>query len=242
MHCNIRKEKFPMMTKLFEKWSAALVFAILLHLGVIFLLYINSYENRTNDMEHSRKSTEEIISTNIENNHLSAKTQTQITTLDTAKKHLDIDHIQVKDLSSSEKIIIEIETKIPNKSLEITNYIPAHSVESETTNHQKLQKNNDKLEKERNINVLPSNFYRDDLAYIKDDVGLLNIDIPIPNSEPKIEREYNLIKSEIEETNDKLSDAINEVKKYNQRKIDDIQQKNNEYIHNSENNNLIDAK
>ena len=90
--------------------------------------------------------------------------------------------------------------------------------------------------------MLPSNFYRDDLAYIKDDVGLLNIDIPIPNSEPKIEREYNLIKSEIEETNDKLSDAINEVKKYNQRKIDDIQQKKNEYIHNSENNNLIDAK
>ncbi len=55
-----------MMTQFFKKWSAALVFAILLHLDIIFLFYVNSYENRTNNIDHGQKLTEDpIIITSI---------------------------------------------------------------------------------------------------------------------------------------------------------------------------------
>ena len=61
-----------MMSQFFKKWSAALVFAILLHLGIFFLFYINSYENRTNNMVNSQEFIEDTtMRTNIEKDYLS---------------------------------------------------------------------------------------------------------------------------------------------------------------------------
>lgn len=227
-----------MMSQFFKKWSAALVFAILLHLGVFFLFYINSYENRTDNIANSQEFIEDTtIRTNIEKDYLSTMTQAQVTTLNTAERDYEIDNVQEKNLDMSQESISKTKEEMPSKSLKVVNLTPTCPLEMETISNKNLQENNNILENERNIDVEPSRFSNGDLADIKNDLGLLNIDTPIRSLKPKIDSNYDLIKSEIEETNDQLSDAINEVKKRNQYKIDEIQQQN-KYIHNSESNDL----
>ena len=164
-------------------------------------------------------------------------TQAQVTTLNTAEKDYEIDNVQEKNLDMSQESISKAKEKMPSKSLKVVNITPTYPLEMETISNKNLQENNKILENERSIDVEPSIFSNEDLADIKDDLGLLNIDTPIQSSKPKIDSNYDLIKSEIEETNDQLSDAINEVKKRNQQKIDKIQQQN-KYIHNIESNDL----
>ena len=228
-----------MMAKFFEKWSAALVFAILLHLGIIFIFYMNWHEDRTDHIEHKQKFIEETtISATVEKPYLPVKTQAQIITLNTAKKHPISDNTKEKNLSANKENSSKTEGKILNKSLEMDASIPIYEIESETIRHQNLQKNNNSLEKKPNVNGLVSNYSGDVLADVKGDVGLLNIDKPTLSSKSNKERGFDLIKSELEETNEKISDAINQVKKRNQQKIDRIQQQNDGYIHNSENKDL----
>ncbi len=227
-----------MMSQFFKKWSAALVFAILLHLGVFFLFYINSYENRTDNIANSQEFIEDTtMRTNIEKDYLSTMTQAQVATLNTAEKDYEIDNVREKNLDMSQESISKTKEKMPSKSLKVVNITPTYPLKMETISNKNLQENNNILENVRNIDVEPSIFSNEDLADVKDDVGLLNIDTPTRSLKPKIDSNYDLIKSEIEETNDQLSDAINEVKKRNQQKIDKIQQQN-KYIHNSESNDL----
>lgn len=227
-----------MMTKFFKKWSASLVFAILLHLGIILLFYINSYENRTNNIDHSQEFIEDTaMSTKIEKDYLSTMAQSRVTTLNPAEKDDGIDYTQDRNLGISKEHIEKTEEKIPGESLKIVNSTPIYFLKSETISNQSLQENNKKLENQQSTSVTLNSFYDDNLVNVNDDIGLLNIDKPIRSSKPQIDRNYDLVKSEIEETNDQLSDAINEVKKRNQQKIDGIQQQN-EYIHNIENNDL----
>lgn len=225
------------MSQFFKKWSAALVFAILLHLGIFFLFYINSYEKRTNNIVNSQEFIEDTIRTNIEKDYLSTMTQAQVTTLNIAEKDHYIDKIQERDLDISKELISKAKEKIPIKSLKVVNLTPTYPLKMETISNKNLQENNKILENVKDIDVEPSIFYNEDLADIKDDVGLLNIDTPIQSLKPKIDSKYDLIKSEIEETNDQIIDAINEVKKRNQYKIDEIQQQN-KYINNIESNDL----
>lgn len=226
------------MSQFFKKWSAALVFAILLHLGIFFLFYINSYENRTDNIANSQEFIEDTtMRNNIEKDYLSTMTQAHITTLNTAEKDHDIDKIQERDLGIRKEPISKTKEKIPSKSLKVVNLIPTYPSKTETISNKNLQENNNILENERSIGIEPNSFPNEDLADIKDDLGLLNIDMPIRSLRSQTDSKYHLIKSDIEETNDQLSDAINEVKKRNQQKIDQIQQQN-KYIHNSESNDL----
>ena len=61
--------------------------------------------------------------------------------------------------------------------------------------------------------------------------------MPIQKEQVKIDKEYLSMKSEVEEVNNRLSAAIDEVKKRNQQKIDQMEQQktgsdisSNEYI------------
>ena len=54
------------------------------------------------------------------------------------------------------------------------------------------------------------------------------MDVPTQKRMVNIDKDYLAAKSEVEEINDQLSAAINEVKKRNQQKIDGRQQQRNE--------------
>ena len=62
------------------------------------------------------------------------------------------------------------------------------------------------------------------LDAVKNEAGLLATDVPIEKEQIKIDKEYVSMKSEVEEVNNRLSAAINEVKKRNQQKIDQMEQ------------------
>ena len=68
----------------------------------------------------------------------------------------------------------------------------------------------------------------DNLETIKNNAGLLDMDVPTQKRTVNIDKDYLAAKSEVEEINDQLSAAINEVKKRNQQKIDGRQQQRNE--------------
>lgn len=225
-----------MMTQFFKKWSTALVFAILLHLGVFFLFYMNSCENPTNIIDNSQKFTEDIIISTIKReDDLITMNEAQIGTFNTSKISDNIDNNREGNRETSKKSRAKTDEPFPIMSLETIVTSPTFSINKETKSNKYLHKNNDKLEKKRAVNVASDSSLDKDLDNLTNDVILLNIDVPIRNSKVQLGRNYDLIRSEIEETNDQLSDAINEVKKRNQQKIDEIQrQNNNNYIHKSE--------
>ena len=225
-----------MMAQFFKKWSAALVFALLLHLGVFFLFYMNSYENYTNVTDDSQKFTEDIIiNTIMSEDDLLPIDKAQVSTLNTSKISAIIDNNQEGNLTTSKKSIAKTNETLPIMPLETRGTSPISSIKSETKSNEYLHKNNDKLDTKRAVNVASDSSPDKDLDNLINDVGLLTIDVPIRNSNVQIDRNYDLIRSELEKTNGQLSDAINEVKKRNQQKIDEIQRQNkNTYIQNSE--------
>ena len=61
------------------------------------------------------------------------------------------------------------------------------------------------------------------LEAFRNNAALLDIDVPTRQTNVKVDKDYLSAKSEVEEINNQLSAAINEVKKRNQQKIDDRQ-------------------
>ena len=227
-----------MIIKFFEKWSVALVFAVLLHTGVFLILYTNHYESSIDNVDYSQKSTEDlIISTSIVSDHPPAFAQAHISTSNTLETVNNIDNNQDRYIVLNDNSIVRSNEKNANNSLKSVDTSTTYPMEKETISNQKLHDSNNEIAVNQIISIETNSFLNNNLDNIKDDIGLLDIDTPIIKSKPQIDRNYDLIKAEIGETNNQLSNAINEIKKRNQQKIDEIKQQN-EYIHNIENNDL----
>lgn len=219
------------MIRFREKRSAALVFAILLHLGVFLIFYINAYEYGVNKIAHRNETNaDQIITTNISNNYPPVKTQAHIITLEPIKTPSNIDNNQDGYLGLSKKPIVKTNHNKPNKSLEADDNTPHLSTKSETISNQNLQEAIKLLDKKRITKVLTTISTDSKLEKINNGLDLLNIDLPTRSYRHQRDKDYDSMKAEVEETTEKLSITINEVKKRNQQKIDEVQhQQTNTY-------------
>ena len=95
----------------------------------------------------------------------------------------------------------------------------------ETINNQKSQEKNKEIDGQSASEAkteLPRKV--NGLIESKDNIAVLNRDIPGQYSKDNVNGEYASINGELEEINNQLSDAINEVKRHNQQQIDQSQQ------------------
>ena len=225
------------MIKFREKWSAALVFAILLHLAAFFVFYVNTSKN---NIAHSKKTAaNHIVTTSVGDDYPPVETQAYINVFNTKQSVYKVDNNRYIHLGASNKPTNHSYENKSIKPIGNSDIGPFHSMKAENTSKQELQKNDKTTDKELTTKVMPILSPDNGLEKINYDVVLLNIDAPIHDSKPKTDREYDLLKAEIEENNNQLSNAINEVKKRNQQKIEEIQKQqigtsqyitNNEYI------------
>lgn len=225
------------MVKLREKWIWGLCLAVLVHVGVFFIVYlnididdsviVNNHREVSSETDSNIKISEprvvinisrseesdvfvsglETVETITDNQRTSILTDDSIDNKTTAPKktgkHKDLESGK-QDLSLSKKLKT-------NKNIEASEGI-------ETNKGIKDQKDalpvTDDSVNESNLT----------LEEIKNNAGLLDMDVPTQISKVKIDQNYKDMKSEVEKTNSQLSDAINEVKKRNQQKIEQMQQ------------------
>lgn len=220
------------MIKFREKWSAALVFAILLHLAAFFIFYMNTSKN---NMAHREKAVANyIVTTSMLNDYPSVEAQAHTNIFDNIESISNINNFREVYLGPTNKPTPTNHGNVPINPIENNDSYPLHSIKVKTINEHNLQEKYKKPNEARTIDINPSLNSNKNLENIKYDVVLLNTDIPIHDTKNQMNREYNLIKSEIEENNNQLSKAINEVKKRNQQKIEEIQARTNTNIYNKE--------
>ena len=224
-----------------EKWSIPVVFAVLLHIGVLFIFYTNFSEKDGDNDGHSKdKTTEHSSVPRALSEPASTKTQASISTVDNSKtpsqayKKQEID----KDLLDKPKL------KNTENSLKIdvvNNESSVMGLNKENINStQKQQLSDKKLTENREFSVDFTDDKANELEDLKSEVGLLSIDTPKQPSVTSTSENYERAKTEVEEINRQLSNAINEVKKRNQQEIDQLQQQQPAvYILNNENSKSI---
>lgn len=224
-----------------EKWSIPVVFAVLLHIGVLFIFYTNFSEKDGDNDGHSKdKTTEHSSVPRAPSEPASTKTQASISTVDNSKtpsqvyKKQEID----KDLLDKPKL------KNTENSLKIdvvNNESSVMGLNKENINStQKQQLSDKKLTENREFSVDFTDDKANELEDLKSELGLLSIDTPKQPSVTSTSENYERAKTEVEEINRQLSNAINEVKKRNQQEIDQLQQQQPAvYIRNNENSKSI---
>lgn len=220
-----------------EKWSLPVVFAVLLHIGVLFIFYTNfSEKDGDNDGQSKDKTTEHSSVPRPLSEPASIKTQASISTVDNSKtpsqayKKQEInkdllDKPKLKNTENSLKIdVLNNESSVMGSNKENIN------------STQKQQLSDKKLTENREFTVDFTDDKANALEDLKSEVGLLSIDTPKQPSVTSTSENYERVKTEVEEINRQLSNAINEVKKRNQQEIDQLQQQQSAvYIRNSEN-------
>ncbi len=243
------------MMKFREKWFWALCLAILVHAGVFFILYFNAKSSDTPEMADNSTNTElpATVSTitSPPNDKVYTTTVTSTKTLD--NRH---DSVATADSIDSVNTASTSDTTGKNKTVNTTtnNDTPIVSLEntkkaaSRTSNA--IDGNTEKTiptskattAQIRNYSQenKPPRLQTDDssqpiitsadtnLENLKNNAGLLEMDVPAQKSTVTVDKDYLSAKSEVEEINDQLSSAINEVKKRNQQKIDDQHRPRNE--------------
>lgn len=210
------------MIKLRDKWLWALCLAIFVHIGVFFTLYLNI--NKTDSIKVTATTVnadKPSAAIDIENDYPTLESKAYISTL-SDNKNID----KLVDESRKNTLVPNKEkADIPNKNelkpsqkakndSDLASTIPS----SKSIIDISQEKNFTKHQSDNNNNILED---------IKKNVGLLDIDVPNRKDSIKTDKEYFLKKLEVEELNSHLSTAINEVKKRNQQKIDEIEQQKN---------------
>ena len=212
------------MVKFREKWIWALCFAILVHVGVFFIFYLNMDKDSSKEINNSSEITSTIKTaeplTTIDSNDSYSPSNSKIytTTLknDKAIKNVDTNSEQTKAIAPEEQL-----------SSAATND------KADSAKAKSLRDDNNLISTEADL-ISANN---QTLNAIKNEASLLDTDVPIQKEQVKIDKEYLSMKSEVEEVNNRLSAAIDEVKKRNQQKIDQMEQQktgsdisSNEYI------------
>jgi hypothetical protein len=213
------------MIKLREKGLHALLLAILLHVGVFSIFYLNIDKNVNEDAKRKTSSVEQSTKISESEAYPPLKTQAYTMLLDKDKMPAeDITDTRNPSNSSGYNKLTTSDNQIPNSKKQ-NDHSLSSSKDSEITVVQTLRKDN-LISKDTSVNediaTSPNN---DELveSAIKN-VGLLAGDTATQNTTVKMDKEYQAIKNEVDDTNSKLSDFISEVKKRNQQKIDNIQQ------------------
>lgn len=212
------------MVKFREKWIWALCFAILVHVGVFFIFYLNIDKDSSKEINNSSEITSTIKTaeplTTIDSNdsHSPSNSKIYTTTLknDKAIKNFNTNSEQIKAITPEEEL-----------SLTATND------KADSTTAKDLRDDKNLISTEAAL----TSANNQTLNAIKNEASLLDTDVPIQKEQVKIDKEYLSMKSEVEEVNNRLSAAIDEVKKRNQQKIDQMEQQktgsdisSNEYI------------
>lgn len=202
------------MRKLREKWIWALCLAILVHIGVFFIFYLNIDKdssrqiNRSSQITNTIKTTEPLTTIDTSNNQSPSNSNSNSKIYTTTLKNDKI----INDINiSSEK------TKIITPEKELSS--PSTPTNDKVDSIQVLRDDNNLVSTEAITSV-----NNQTVNTIKNEAALLATDVPIQREQVKLDKEYLSMKSEVEEVNNRLSAAINEVKKRNQQKIDQIEQ------------------
>lgn len=216
-----------------KKWSAPVVFAVLLHMIIVFIFYINLPKKAVYEDSRSQEiSTEHFISSTTPT---LVKTQASISTIDDPNTALDLYKQQqlYKDFSG-QSTLKATETSLEDDTA-MTQSVTLDFMKTNTMSTQKQQLNDKETDLEQNLILSANGNNRDNLGKLKKDSGLLSTDKPKQQPLTNIDENHEGLKNEVEEINTELSHAISEIKKRNQQKIDERQQQNDSiYILNSE--------
>ncbi|WP_296244466.1 MULTISPECIES: hypothetical protein [unclassified Psychrobacter] len=223
-----------------KKWSAPVMFAVLLHVGILGIFYINFSEKDEYKDGHSKDITTEHTSVpRAPSMPVAIKAQASISTVDDSKTPSQVYKKQrinkeLPDKSKPKTIENSLKIDVINNESMVTDLTKPNTIPT-----QKQQLSDKKWKGSRDSSAGFIGNKKDKLENFKNEAGLLSIDtskqpLAIPTNE-----NYELAKTEVEEINRQLSNAINEVKKRNQQEIDQLQQQQSDiYIRNNENNNV----
>lgn len=224
-----------------EKWFWALCLAVLVHVGVFFIFYLNTHQ--TDSVEVAESQTNSTKPALINNVDLPEKVYTTTVTStktpndnndnveDTVNKKSEIgNELEASQLTRSDEQTASVESrKAP--SFSAANNVDDKPKKRASTSIESAQANSTAPQNEKALNVQTDSNTQsivantdDKLEEIRNNASLLDIDVPAQKSNVKIDKDYLSAKSEVEAINDQLSAAINEVKKRNQQKIDEQQQ------------------
>lgn len=228
-----------------EKWFRALCLAILVHVGVFFIFYLNTHQTDSVEVAESQTNStepiainnvdlpEKVYTTTVTNTKTSNDTNNNVE--DTVNKKSEIgNEPETSQLTSSDEQTANVESrKAPSSPA--ANNVDNKPEKPASTSKEPAQANKTPPQNEKMPNAqIDSNTQSivantdDKLEEIKNNASLLDIDVPAQRSNVKIDKDYLSAKSEVEAINDQLSAVINEVKKRNQQKIDEQQQLRNE--------------
>ncbi len=233
------------MMKFREKWFWALCLAVLVHVGVFFIFYLNTHQTDSVEVADSQTNTtepslinnvnlpEKVYTTTVTSTKTSNDTNDNVE--DTVNTKFEIgNEPEASQLTSSDEQTTNVESKKASPS-SAANNIDDKPKKRASTSIESAQANSTAPQKEKAPNVQTDSNTQsivantdDKLEEIRNNASLLDIDVPAQKSNVKIDKDYLSAKSEVEAINDQLSAAINEVKKRNQQKIDEQQQSRNE--------------
>ncbi|WP_186474059.1 hypothetical protein [Psychrobacter sp. KCTC 72983] len=214
-----------MMTKPQEKLLVAVLLAILLHVGAFFIFYLN-FDDNTNERAISKENVTEQITMPVQSDaYPPLKTQSYIAILDDAKVSIKDNKESQRSLETSSQITpIAVDNQTSNAKVDIDDRSTS-TKNSKAVVRQTLGQNNSTAKVVlMEDNIIIANTDETAETTIKN-AGLLARDVPIQNTGVEIDKDYQKMKSEVDDANDRLSDAINEVKKRNQQKIEARQQR-----------------
>lgn len=234
-----------------EKWFWALCLAILVHAGAFLVFYLNTNQADTAKTANNSVNTAKPAAVDSINLPPTDKVYTATVTTTKALNNLDNSSADTNILDKSTAV-----TNSTSNDAQTTISETTQTVSSQTSNKfdSNLDNNFDSNPKKApNTSAKLTQDVKDqsqankrlkaqkdeisqpiitsadtNLENLKNNAGLLEMDVPTNKNETQIAKDYLSAKSEVEEINDQLSAAINEVKKRNQQKIDEQQQLRNE--------------
>ena len=219
----------PLRQKLLrEKWLWALCLAILVHVGFFFVFYLNVHKEPAEVANEGVDIATPPVATDV-GQDLSpsiAKTYTDTDSTDTMEAVSHDDAVATQPTPNQEPPAVT-NTDEALSAQTLTENSMSTSPKPVSTLKERAQKSGNLNTQSDKISLsMPANSI-DALESMKTQAGLLSIDIPTEQPHVKIDKAYLSVKSEVEEINNQLSAAINEVKQRNQQKIDEVQQLRN---------------
>lgn len=255
------------MVKLRERWMVAVLFAILLHLGVFLIFYIDNHKGNTsnnvgdkNTVKSDRVGQMALSTESLAQQNMSEPNQAQsdddLPPLKTETETLVVNETTAAtitatntDTQSQESVSTTEESEGNRTDAAAERVMPAQQpttsaqqsrlqqtepsdttvsgVEPDTESEIDSDTETSKIttgqskRKEREEAVRKS---AADVEAAINSASLLARDVPTQNTNVELDTDYQAAKSEVEEANNRLSDAINSVKRQNQQKIEALQQ------------------
>lgn len=232
-----------MAIKTRDKWLPALILALLVHAIVFSVFYWNSSHNNTDasstvkdtQPNHTKEKADRSKKGGITEDNEAAGSAI----LGKQLNAKDMPHAMMTEQEVIEKPLSSNATKATDSDQPETDPITTSTSDSVTTDakdtHHKLtSKKQVKIINDGNNVIINSGSIEDSrnnpLTTPTTHPALLDMDAPKVNNLKGLDKNYDKAKNETEEVNEKLSNAIGEIKKRNQQKIDQQRQQQS-YAH-----------